>query len=195
MNRKKLCTTGIAVLVVLVTAGCSLAVSRNSEGPALGLVTTVDTALDIRDDALLWNDHWHAGDSKKKSTNLFPVMLKDPGTVDAPAAPTPVNDVTFTRYRVVYTRTDGRNTPGVDVPYPFDSAATFTASPGTLATAGFDLVRVVAKEEPPLRALINNPQFIATIAEVTFYGKDRAGHDVTASGSIGITFGNFGDPE
>jgi hypothetical protein len=123
------------------------------------------------------------------------LMLKDPGLPGAPTSPTAVNDVTFTRYRVVYTRTDGRNTPGVDVPYPFDSAVTFTTSANATSTAGFDLVRVAAKEEAPLRALVTNPQFISVIAEVTFYGKDRVGNDVSASGSIGITFGNFGDPD
>jgi hypothetical protein len=30
---------------------------------------------------------------------------------------------------------------------------------------------------------------------VTFYGQDHAGNDVAATGNIGITFGNFGDPE
>ena len=123
------------------------------------------------------------------------LMLKDPGLPDSPSAPTAVNDVTFNRYRVTYSRTDGRNTPGVDVPYAFDSAITFTATAGTPVTAGFELVRNTAKEEAPLRALVTNPTLIGTIAEVTFYGKDRAGHDVTASGSIGITFGNFGDPD
>ena len=48
------------------------------------------------------------------------------GTPATAAAPTPLNQVTFTRYRVVYRRTDGRNAPGVDVPFPFDSAVTFT---------------------------------------------------------------------
>ncbi|MCK7469888.1 MAG: hypothetical protein MZU95_03085 [Desulfomicrobium escambiense] len=42
------------------------------------------------------------------------------------AAPTPVNSVTVTRYHVAFKRSDGRNTPGVDVPYAFDGAATGT---------------------------------------------------------------------
>jgi len=123
------------------------------------------------------------------------LMLKDPGPPGAPTTPTAVNAVTFTHYRVTYTRTDGRNVPGVDVPYPFDSAVTFTATPGDSVQAGFEIVRNTAKEEAPLRALVTNPTLIGTIAEVTFYGKDRSGHDVSASGSIGITFGNFGDPD
>ena len=132
------------------------------------------------------------GDAGRVTMSL---MLKDPGPPDTPTTPTAVNAVTFTRYRVTYTRTDGRNTPGVDVPYAFDSAVTVSATPGESVTAGFEIVRNTAKEEAPLRALVTLPTLIGTIAEVTFYGKDRAGHDVSASGSIGITFGNFGDPD
>jgi hypothetical protein len=123
------------------------------------------------------------------------VNLKDQGSTATPARPTAVNLVTFTRYRVVYVRADGRNTPGVDVPYPFDSSATFTAAVGSPGTTGFEIVRITAKSEAPLRSLITNSTFINTIAEVTFYGQDAAGNDVSATGSIGITFGNFGDPE
>ena len=35
---------------------------------------------------------------------------------------------------------------------------------------------------------------IATIAEVTFYGHDQAGNDLSATGTIGVNFGNFADP-
>jgi hypothetical protein len=81
------------------------------------------------------------------------------------------------------------------VPYAFDSAVTVTSSPASAGIAGFELVRHSAKTEAPLVALANNLQFIYTIAKVTFYGKDHAGNDVTAEGQIGVTFGNFGDPD
>lgn len=116
---------------------------------------------------------------------------KDPGPG---AGPSDLNAVTFSRYRVVYRRTDGRNGPGVDVPYPFDSGLTFTVPADGVATAGFQIVRHTAKQEAPLRALGDNGRTITTIAEVTFYGRDQAGNDVSASGSIGIDFGNFADP-
>jgi len=109
--------------------------------------------------------------------------------------PTSVNQVTFTRYRVEFIRADGLSHPGIDVPYPFDSAVTVTVSPGEPATAGFELIRHTTKTEAPLVALANNLQFITTIARVSFYGKDHAGNDVTAVGQIGVTFGNFGDPD
>jgi hypothetical protein len=125
----------------------------------------------------------------------FAIVLKDPGSDPTnPAAPSPLNSVTITRYRVVYRRTDGRNTPGVDVPFPFDSAVTVTVTLDG-GSAGFQLVRTAAKQEAPLRRLANNPDFISTIADVTFYGRDQAGNDVSVTGSIGIDFGDFGDPQ
>lgn len=120
----------------------------------------------------------------------FSLALKD---LSNPAATTPTtnNTVTLTRYRVQYRRADGRGTPGVDVPYPFDGAATITIP--TTGAVNFELVRHVAKEEAPLVQLRDNPNVITTIAEVTFYGQDRVGNDVMVSGSILIDFGNFGD--
>jgi hypothetical protein len=120
------------------------------------------------------------------------IALKDPGTAASPSTPTEVNSITITRYRVEYIRADGRNTPGVDVPYGFDGAVTVTVT-ATGSTFGFELVRHVAKEESPLRQLRNSNSFITALARVTFYGRDQAGNDVTASGSIQIDFGNFGD--
>jgi hypothetical protein len=123
------------------------------------------------------------------------LTLKDPGTPSTATEPTSVNEVTFTRYRVQYERADGRNTPGVDVPFGFDSAVTFSARVGASTTASFELVRHVAKMEAPINALEFQPTLITTVATVTFFGKDRAGNDVQATGRIGVTFGNFGDPD
>lgn len=117
------------------------------------------------------------------------IALKDVGT---PTAPTSNNEVTITRFRVAYRRADGRNVPGVDVPYGFDGAATATVPVGG-TTVGFELVRHVAKAESPLVQLISNRNVIGAIADVTFYGKDRVGNEITVSGSISIEFGNFGD--
>jgi hypothetical protein len=132
------------------------------------------------------------GDNGRVTMRL---VLRDQGVPGLAATPSNLNQVTFTRYRVTYARTDGRNTQGVDVPYGFDSAVTFTVPADGEITAGFNLVRVAAKEDTPLRALATSPNFIATIATVTFYGRDLAGNDVIASGNLGVTFGNFGDPQ
>ena len=77
------------------------------------------------------------------------------------------------------------------MPFAFDSGATFSvSSAGT--TSGFDIVRVSAKIDAPLLALAVNGRTLDVIADVTFYGKDMHNNDVSVTGSIGITFANFG---
>jgi len=119
--------------------------------------------------------------------------LKDQGAPGSTNAPSPLNSITFTHYRVVYRRTDGHNIEGVDVPFAFDSGLTFTVFGGANASATFQLVRHVAKEEAPLKALSFSGGFINTIANVTFFGKDQANKDVQVTGSIDVAFGDFAD--
>lgn len=121
------------------------------------------------------------------------VRSKDPGVPGLASNPSFLNEVTINRYHVEYIRPDGRNTPGVDVPYGFDSALTFTIPNDGTATAGFEIVRHAAKEEAPLRALAFNGNLIYTIAYITFYGRDQAGNDVSVTANIGINFGDFAD--
>jgi hypothetical protein len=129
-----------------------------------------------------------------------PTVFSDSGAVSLRALPKDVSatapstnsEVTISRYHVSYRRADGRNTPGVDVPYAFDGAATGTTSGGKLDLS-FELVRHVAKMESPLVELGSNAAIITTIAEVTFYGRDQVGNDVTVGGTMQIDFGNFGD--
>jgi hypothetical protein len=131
------------------------------------------------------------------------LTFKDPGQPGVTNAPSEINQVTITRYRVQYVRADGRNTPGVDVPFPFDGAVTFTVPMTGIAQAAFELVRHVAKAEPPLLVLrtceagtitpVSGCSVISTIAEVTFFGQDHGGNNVTTVGRIGVSFGNFAD--
>jgi len=112
---------------------------------------------------------------------------------DITIQPTSNNYVTVNRVHIKYTRADGRNVQGVDVPYEFDGAVTVQVTGN--AQVGFELVRHAAKEEPPLVNLISSGSIITTIAEVTFYGVDTVGNAVTAVGTIQVNFGNFGDSQ
>jgi len=108
----------------------------------------------------------------------------------------PVNDIVFTRYRVTYIRADGRNVPGVDVPYPFDGVANFRVPRDqTQATRTFLLVRVQAKLESPLNELagLGGSLVISTIARVDFFGQDLAGRQIQVTGFINVTFADFAD--
>ena len=129
-----------------------------------------------------------------------PTVFNDVGQVvlrlsakDISVAPTTNNQVTVSRYHVTYRRADGRNTAGVEVPFPFDGAVTATVPATGTVSIGFELVRVVAKKEAPLVQLVSNLDYITNIADVTFYGRDQVGNDIDAAGSISIVFGNYGD--
>jgi len=112
-------------------------------------------------------------------------------------APTPLHSITLNRYRVHYVRTDGQNQPGIHVPFDIEGGTTVTiqVGTGTPQNVGFDLVRLQAKLERPLRNLVGGGGLIviSTIAEVTFYGSDQAGNEVSITGRIDVKFADFGD--
>ena len=134
--------------------------------------------------------------------NVCPTIFADGGTVTLRAplkdqgvglAPTTNNEVTISRVHIEFTRADGRNTQGIDVPFAFDSAVTGTVPAGGTLTLGFEMVRHVAKEESPLAQLRTSANFISSIAKVTFYGVDRVGNQIQVTGQLQVEFGNFGD--
>lgn len=185
------------VLAALAAAGCGEFVRSQGRSPVQLVIRSLVAARGsspnelqptLRSDVLtngsVFNDFGQV---------TLALVLKNPGVGATPNQPSPLNEVTITRYRVVYRRTDGRNTPGSDVPYPIDSAMTFTVPATGEVSAGFQIVRHSQKQEAPLAALAANNDIISTVAEVSFFGRDQAGNDVSAVGSIGIDFGNFAD--
>ena len=119
------------------------------------------------------------------------VVMKDAGAA-APSTPSALNHITLERYRVDYVRADGRNTPGVDVPYGFDGAIRVTIQDSP-TTFGFQLVRNQAKDEAPLVFLRSNGAIVTTLAKITFFGRDQNGNEISIVGELTINFGNFGD--
>jgi hypothetical protein len=204
--------TGIGAIVVLgaLSSGCGDMV-RQGRSPVQLVINSLEAASGAEPDELgavlasdiITNVEVTVGGATTIVPTIFSdsaqvvmsMILKDPGQPGLAATPSAINQVTITRYRVVYKRTDGRNTPGADVPFPFDSAVTFTVPVDGTVEAGFEIVRHTAKQEAPLATLAANRDILATIADVTFYGRDQAGNDISVTGSIGINFGNFGDPE
>lgn len=122
------------------------------------------------------------------------LAMKD---VTNPSGPTANNLITLNRYRVEFRRTDGRNTPGEDVPYAFEGAIGGTIGESA-SSFGFTLVRAQAKLEKPLVTLVGirgGALIISTIADVTFFGKDQTGRDVTVTGSMSVNFADWADSE
>jgi len=107
----------------------------------------------------------------------------------------PYNDIVLTRYIVSYSRTDGRNAPGVDVPYPFEGSLSTVVKAGSQSTITFVVVREVAKIEPPLIGLadLGEEMVRACTAKVEFYGHDNVNRTVKATGYLTIYFANYVD--
>jgi hypothetical protein len=196
-----------AVMLGLVSfAGCT-AQQRQGDGSSYLILSTLECASGAKpddrgntcsSDVVTYVKQQVGGQEVKVSTLYedgglvtFTLGMKDPS-----ATVSPTNYISINRYRVQYVRADGRNTPGVDVPYPFDGAMTLTVGDREM-TGSFSIVRLQAKAESPLKQLAGGGGAIAiaTLADVTFYGKDQAGHDVSVTGHIGINFADWGDPE
>jgi len=114
----------------------------------------------------------------------------------APASPlgsSTWNDIVVTRYIVSYSRVDGRNTPGVDVPYPFEGSLSVVFKVGYSQELAFVIVREVAKAESPLIGLRTGGAegVMQVTAKVEFYGHDMANKSVKATGYIPIFFANY----
>jgi len=181
----------LVVALVALSSACG-EFTREGRSP---VVLVVDSLFVNDDQGTLNSDVLTKGSTLNDMAEVqMRIILKDPGSPGVTVNPTLLNAVTITRYRVEYRRTDGRAVQGVDVPYAFDSAVTLTVPSDGTGTTTFQLVRHSAKEEAPLRALSSNFDIISTIAYVTFYGRDQAGNDISATASIGIDFADFADP-
>jgi hypothetical protein len=113
--------------------------------------------------------------------------------VTNPNGPTTNNIIQIDRYHVAFRRSDGRNTPGVDVPYAFDGGVTAAVPIGGETGFPFVMVRIQAKLEQPLAGLRGHAEagVISTIAEVTFYGHDQAGREVQVTGTTSVNFADW----
>ena len=180
-----------------LVAGCSSTV-RSGQSPAYLVLQRLEGSSGAEDSApfqsVLRSDVLTNGSIFEDNGRVtLSLALRD---VTNPTGPTANNLITLNRYRVEYRRTDGRNTQGVDVPYAFEGAMGLTVTDQATSVV-FTLVRAQAKLEAPLITLKNGngALLISTIADVTFFGKDQTGRDVTVSGSMSINFADWADPE
>jgi len=109
----------------------------------------------------------------------------------------PYADVQLTRYVVTFTRSDGKNTPGIDVPYPIEGNVSALVKVDVQSSVTFVIVKEVSKLEPPLLNLVQNRAdgVINVTAKVDLYGHDLLNKNVKATGYISVFFANYFDKE
>ena len=179
-------TVGLALCLVLVGSCSELAQTNRASSFLVILQLTGGTGAG--DTAFQSDVQANSGAVfEDQGTLSVRLALKDAGPPGSPTRPTSANWITINRYRVVYVRTDGGA-----VPLPFEGAMTFTVI-GSVGSASFVLVRLSAKLEPPLVNLrVGGGEItISTVAEITFFGRDQTGSEVTATGRISVTFADW----
>ena len=190
---------------VISASGCGSELLRTGRSPVYLTILSVTTTSGGKgeESAVLHSDVQTLVDVTINGvTTQVATFFDDLGTAlirseakNQDATTSPINSVTLNRYHISYRRTDGRNTPGVDVPYPIDGGVSATISVNGEANVVFQAVRSQAKLEQPLRAMRNlgGLMVLSTIAEITFYGRDQNGNEVQVSGTFDVTFADFGD--
>jgi hypothetical protein len=196
-SRRWVGACGAVGLLALTAAGCSETV-RTGQASSYLILDRIEAASGMDQSSVftgvLRSDVATKGSVYEDNGRVtLRLAMKD---VSNPTGPTTNNQITINRYRVEYRRTDGRNAPGVDVPYAFDGAIAVTVTEQQ-TQAIFSLVRAQAKLEAPLITLrgVGGALLISTIADVTFFGKDQTGRDATVTGSISVNFADWADPD
>lgn len=107
------------------------------------------------------------------------------------------SNILVNSYTVSYTRSDGKNREGIDVPYSFSGSLSVLVEIDATVTVPFIIVRESAKLEPPLINLREGRGEgpLTVQAKVDFYGHDMANHKVKATGYLTIFFANYIDKE
>ena len=126
----------VAAACVVTASGCGSDLLRTGRGPAILAInsfTITNGATDI-DGSFLLSDVLTLVEQQVNGVSVrVPTIFNDTAVAsisvlakNPDATTSPINSVTITRYRITFRRADGRNTPGVDVPFGWDGGVSVT---------------------------------------------------------------------
>jgi len=191
----------LGTFAALALAGCSAGYVKNSEADVSLFITALNGGEVFRSDVRTGNN------SEQVFADNVTVSLsnrsKNPNVTELQVA----RAIDIERYTVRYFRGDGRNTEGVDVPYPISGALRTVIDVGNNSDVELQLVRAQAKLDPPLTNLrrgspgpLPNPTLtpslnlvLSVFAEITVYGRTTSGKSVSASGQMQIDFSDYAE--
>ena len=196
MKRKWVLLSIVLMVILLYAPGCNRLENLTNSGSKLICAGITGTDLDGNPDSTtIFSDVLRNGSvvNDNAKATLTAVLLDPDNT-----ASTFYQDIIVDQVDITYTRSDGLNQPGKDVPYGFSQRVYMRVGIGDTIDLPFVLVQHTAKLESPLVELINLGQekILKVEAQVTIYGKDVAGNRVEpAVGIVSVWFSNFTDPE
>jgi hypothetical protein len=174
-----LATTAVAFV------GCNADYVENSQAPVLMQIISINEGAQLDSDVR--NGEFSSFVCENEVDVQVRVINKNPNSPAAAAS-----DVLLESYEVKYTRSDGRGTEGVDVPYRITGNLAFFVEAENDATFPLEVVRRQAKLDPPLTN-ISQTTILTVSAQVTVYGKTTADKRVSATARFQIDFADFGD--
>ena len=179
---------GPAVLAAtLALSACSADYVENNETPVLLLIQSINGGAQLDSDVRFGVESTFICEDEVDVT--VTVMAKNPGVTT-----TPTSTVLLDSYEVRYTRSDGRGTEGIDVPYRITGNLALSVELDAEATFPLEVVRRQAKLDPPLNNIFQTT-IVTMTAHVTLFGKTITEKRVSASGAFQIDFADFGDDE
>ena len=185
-----------ACALVVGLAGCVPGYVKDNDSPVLFRIAAINGGETV------------VSDVSAIGTDTVDVVLavrpKNPLNTNVPQV---AEAVFVEQYRVSFSRTDGRNVEGVDVPFSFTGAMTTVVDIGigsdANVTVTIPLVRLQAKQEAPLRNLrslvpptVSGQQQtggvlvprVTMIAELTIFGRTVAGEAVSDTRRFTVDF-------
>ena len=186
-TRRSTLTLGaaLALTAALALGGCSAAYVENSEASVLLQINSIHGGAQLDSDVR--NGEFSSFVCENEVDVEVTVANKNPNSSAVPSSA-----VQLESYEIRYTRSDGRGTEGVDVPFRITGNLALTVSVGDDATFPLEVVRRQAKLDPPLTN-INQTTILTVSAQVTLYGKTISEKRVSASARFQIDFADFGD--
>jgi hypothetical protein len=173
----------LALAAALALSGCGDDYVTDSQASVLLVVRSIDEGAPVLSDIISENDTVVNCDVEVEAE----VLAKNPNY-----AGTDRDTVGLSSYRVRYTRSDGRDVQGQDVPYEISGPLRQSIDLGSSVAFPVTVVRHQAKIEAPLKN-ITGLDIVTMSAEVTLFGQTLNGDGVSASGSVQITFADYGD--
>jgi hypothetical protein len=188
----------IGALAVLAAVACNPIENSTTSASLLTVVTITGLDLSLKDQNFTQSDVLLTDATTGTSTITDDVAKASLGASmlapNPPAGTSQYNDIQLDKIVISYSRTDGRSSEGVDVPYAFEQNVSQVIRIGQQATVSFIIVRATAKQEPPLVGLqagVGRGEVLYTNAKIVFYGHDLAGKTVTATGYLPVDFSDF----
>lgn len=186
--------TGIIVLILGFFVSCNIFENNTSSSARLLILSITGEDLE----------------GQSGSTTVFSDVLEgggifnDTATAELQAVPMDPYDTSDSYYRNVvvdqidirYTRSDGMNREGLDVPFAFTQTQNQMIALRDSINLPFVLIQHNAKMESPLIELVGYGQekILKLEVHVTFYSKDLAGKRLApVTGKISVWCSNFAD--